>query len=409
MSWTRDLAGSLALAFTLAISTALIDFVLGFEKGPGVEVIRAAIAFVSISIVLLSARRFLLGSVAVSCQSSPAFVKSAQLAPDRQPEAASNQTLGSRIGEELSASTPIIQAVSDHVQNAITKTEDGVVEIIGKLNQADRTVTVLIDFLKEISENLILPVIEQTEQRLNVNNEALSNFLAHRKLANEETRVQLTGLADLTERLDAMVQNIRKIARQTSMLALNASLEAARAGQSGRGFAVVASEVKTLSQEIDSAASAISVGLRNLRSAIGHSVETLVTRQEQEDRKEIASVATGINDLGQNLHSIVEQQRDAIIDIKQYSENISKAVMQLLGCTQFQDVARQTLEGVIETLHQFSTYIDSLANLTGLSVTPCDENMERVLEQCAAQRHLALDKSEIAHVSGGGGPAIELF
>jgi methyl-accepting chemotaxis protein len=408
MRWRRDLAGSLALAFALAMSTAFFDFVLGFEKVPNIEAIRAAIAFVSISIVLLAARRFLTGSVVAPRQSSPAFVESNPTTRERQPEAASNQALVSRVSEELSASTPIIRAVNGHVQTAITKTEAGVVDIITKLNEADKTVTVLIEFLKEISEKLIMPVIEQTERRLDVNNEALSSFLSHRKLANEETRTQLTGLGDLALRLDAMVQNIRKIARQTNMLALNASLEAARSGQWGRGFAVVAAEVKVLSLEIDNAARDISDGLQNLRVAIGHSVDTLVTRQEQEDRKEIASVASGINELGENLHGVVERQRDTLVNIKDYSETISRVVMQLLGSTQFQDVARQTLEGVIRTLQEFSTYIDGLAVLTRLDVAADNEEMEKVLEQCAAQRQKALDKSEISHV-GSGGLAIELF
>lgn len=408
MSCVRDLAGSLALAFALAISNELFDFVLGFEKGPKVEALRAAIAFVLISIVLFAARRLLLGRSAASCQRSAAYAGSTQPPPDRQPETASNQALVSRLSEELSASTPIILAVNSQVQTAITKTETGVIDIISKLNEADRIVTVLIDFLKEISEHLILPVIEQTERRLDVNNEALSSFLSHRKLANEETRTQLTGLGDLAQQLDAQVQSIRKIARQTNMLALNASLEAARAGQCGRGFAVVASEVKVLSLETDSAARDISEGLQKLRVAIGHSVDTLVTRQEQEDRKEIASVASGINELGENLHNVVERQRDTLVNIKEYSESISNVVMQLLGSTQFQDVARQTLEGVIGTLREFSAYIDRLAILTGLDAASRDEDMEKALEQCAAQRRIALDKSEIRHV-GSGGLAIELF
>jgi methyl-accepting chemotaxis protein len=404
----RNLAYCLAMAFALAITITLSDFVLGFEKGPNIEVIRASIVFVSISIVLFSARRFLLRSAAAPCQPSAACMELVQPALRRQLEAAGNQALVNRVSEELAASTPIIRAVNGHVQNAIVKTEAGVVDIISKLNQADRTVTNLIDFLQDISENLILPVIEQTERRLDVNNETLSNFLSHRKSANEETRIQLSSLGDLAQRLNVVAQNIRKIARQTNMLALNASLEAARAGQFGRGFAVVASEVKVLSLEIDSAAREISDGLQKLTVAISHSVDTLVTRQEAEDQKEIASVATGINELGENLHDVVDRQRDTLVNIKEYSATISNVVMQLLGSTQFQDVAKQTLEGVIGTLHEFSAYIDRLAVLTGLDEASRDEDREQALEQCAVQRRIALDKSEIRHV-GSGGLAIELF
>ena len=141
-----------------------------------------------------------------------------------------------------------------------------------------------------------LPVIEQTEARLRVNSQLLSDFLAARMAAMENSRSQLCCISDLAHRLDVIVQGIRKLARQTNMLALNASIEAARAGEAGKGFAVVASEVKALSRQTDQAAKDIGDGLRALNNAIAESVEALNTRQGRE-RTNLNDITSAIEEL----------------------------------------------------------------------------------------------------------------
>ena len=252
------------------------------------------------------------------------------------------------------------------------------------------------------------PIIEQTEQRLRENNQILNNFLTNRSAAMDLQQRHLSSIADLAERLDTIVQSIRKVARQTNMLALNATIEAARAGVPGRGFAVVASEVKALSRQTDQAAKDISEGLQTLKSAIAESIETLVVRQGQDERKDLFDIANAIHDLEQNMGSLIGQHRETLGKMRQESESIAELVIELIGSIQFQDVARQRLNGVTGVLHQIVDHAESLATFVGSDQFD-EENVEGALASIQMQRRQASEHSKISHVAGTGSSVIELF
>ena len=106
------------------------------------------------------------------------------------------------------------------------------------------------------------------------------------------TNDDVKALADAANSIGDVVKLIQAIAEQTNLLALNATIEAARAGEAGRGFAVVASEVKTLAGQTAKATEQISSQIQNVQVATTRAVQAIGSITKTID--EINAIATTI-------------------------------------------------------------------------------------------------------------------
>lgn len=159
-----------------------------------------------------------------------------------------------------------------------------------------------------------------------------------------------------------MLGEVKKIADQTNLLAINAAVEAARAGSSGKGFAVVAGEVRALSVRSNTFSNQISESVQGISGALA-AVEAAIHDIAAQDEKLIRTAHGKVEALlaqTRDFNGNVERSADEISGI---SETVGHEVRAAVTCLQFQDMATQILQhvnGRIDTLEEV------LSNLTQL-------------------------------------------
>lgn len=167
--------------------------------------------------------------------------------------------------------------------------------------------------------------------------EGIGQLVAEVNLTSEA----IQELSDRTDQITKVLDVIGDIAEQTNLLALNAAIEAARAGEQGRGFAVVADEVRTLASRTQNSTLEISEMLKQLQSGVARAVTTMNASQargektvnESEHVKHslsgIQHAVSSIHDMGIQTASAAEQQSAVAEDINQNLVAIQQIVNEL--------------------------------------------------------------------------------
>ncbi|ABZ83170.1 methyl-accepting chemotaxis protein [Heliomicrobium modesticaldum Ice1] len=188
---------------------------------------------------------------------------------------------------------------------------------------------------------------------------------------SQEIEGIITNLNEYTQQISSITDTITSIATQTNLLALNAAIEAARAGEHGRGFAVVADEVRKLAEQSTQGAAEVSAILEKVQSRTADAVQA--TQRSREDVQQgVAAVRHSGEVLEQILQAVELSSKEVarIVEITDEEVTSSDKILQLID-----EVAK-----VIERTSQIATHMAASSEEAAATM----ENLAAASEQISA-------------------------
>lgn len=320
----------------------------------------------------------------------------------------------------LDAVPSYCDVVDGHVRDVIEQTGEAAHAIVQQLVKVDSLAEVMAGDVAQLAGTLSRTETELSQ--VSASNDQLVGRLISYFLHRDH---QIRALVDQMRELDQHVKQIEEVSRATNILALNAMIEAVRAGEAGEGFSVVADEVRKLAHRSAEAAHGIGSNIGDLTAKL----DAVLSDDSQFDREQalppgseetamtrrLGGIANAQREMSEMVAGILKDTVSAAQQVQHSSSALTSETTGAVGHVQFQDISRQMLEHVVDAVADVRRQAEDVASYARGAVTE-EELMSRVISVEDLRAKHVMSRQRSTHASQTGGPAhddaeplIELF
>lgn len=260
-----------------------------------------------------------------------------------------------------------ISAAATELSAQIEQSDRGAAESSQRLAEAATAMNQMNATVQEVARNASSAATVSAETRSNAEDgqkilaDAMSSIEQVQKVSRE-LKEDMSALHGHTRNISQIMNVISDIADQTNLLALNAAIEAARAGEAGRGFAVVADEVRKLAEKTMASTSDVSQAI----TAIQGSAQQSVNRMEEA----LSSVEQATN--------LAQQSGDALHHIVKNVEDTADQVRAIATASEEQSAASEEINQSISTVNEMSSQTTQAMNEAAKAISDLAQQTERL-------------------------------
>ncbi len=265
---------------------------------------------------------------------------------------------------EITENTHLLNRAADQSSEKIAQVTDS----LALQKETIEQVTVITDELSQSADHILakansaeqqmdgaLNQSTELEKTANITNDRMQNLVS---MLDDTTRV-MTVLQQESTNISGILDTIRSISEQTNLLALNAAIEAARAGEAGRGFAVVADEVRLLASRTQESATEIQHMIESLQNQTEKAVKDIAQGKDeanncQDHTDQLLQTLLLITQAIEQMHQMSSEISHSATQQNSLSANINQSIQEVV------DLSQQSSEKSISTL-SYSKQVAELA------------------------------------------------